>query len=73
MSVTVSIRLDENEIEEIEKMGLKPGEFIKELVRKELRKRRALETLKWLRENRIDAPGPEGTQIIREWRDTRWA
>ena len=73
MSVTVSVRLDENEIKAIEEMGLKPGEFIKELVRKELKKRRALDTLEWLRENLIDAPEPDSTQIIRELRDSRWA
>ncbi|MBN1539548.1 MAG: hypothetical protein JW939_05335 [Candidatus Thermoplasmatota archaeon] len=73
MSKTVSIRFEEEELEQIMKMGVNPSEFIRDVVKKELRKKRALETLKWLRENRIDAPGPDGTQIIREWRDTRWA
>jgi post-segregation antitoxin (ccd killing protein) len=72
MTITVSIRLEEDELEMIKQMGVKPSVFIRELVRKELRKKRALETLKWLRENRIEAPGPESTEIIRELRDTRW-
>jgi hypothetical protein len=72
MSITVSIRLEEEELEMIKDMGVKPSVFIRELVRTELRKKRALETLKWLRENRIDAPGPTGAEIVRELRDTRW-
>jgi hypothetical protein len=73
MSITVSIRLEEDELELIKETGIKPSVFIRDLVRKELKKKRALETLKWLRENRIDAPGPTGAEIVRELRDTRWA
>ena len=73
MSVTVSVRIDEEELEQIKEMGLNPSNFIRDLIRNELRKQRVRKTLRWLRENRIDAPGPESTEIIRELRDTRWA
>ena len=72
MSITVSIRLEEEELDMIKNLGVKPSVFIRELVRKELRKKQAMETLKWLRQNRIDAPGPTGVEIVRELRDTRW-
>jgi post-segregation antitoxin (ccd killing protein) len=73
MTVTVSVRINEEEFEQIKEMGINPSTFIRDLIRNELRKQKVRKTLQWLRENRIDAPGPTGAEIVRELRDTRWA
>lgn len=73
MSVTVSIRIEEDELEEIRDLGLNPGELIRDLLRKELRKKRVQKTLSWLKENRVETEGPDSTEIIRDLRDSRWA
>jgi post-segregation antitoxin (ccd killing protein) len=73
MSVTVSVRIEEEELREIKELGLNPGELIRDLLRKELRKKRVQKTLRWLKENRIDTDGPGSIEILRELRDTRWA
>jgi len=73
MSVTVSIRIEEDELEEIRDLGLNPGELIRDLLRKELRKKRVQKTLSWLKENRVETEGTDSTEIIRDLRDSRWA
>lgn len=70
MSVTVSVRLNEDEIKALDEMGLRPGPLMKQLLRAEIRKRKALQSLKWLENNSIKA-NIDIAQSIREDRDRR--
>lgn len=67
MSKIVSIRLEEEYIDIINEMGLKPGPFMRELLIKEIQKRKRMEALKWAQENRE----PAIIDIVKEIRKDR--
>lgn len=70
MSVTVSVRLDEEDMESLKEMGLKPGPLMRKLLKDEIRKREALEALEWIRKHSVKTKF-DVTQLIREDRDRR--
>jgi hypothetical protein len=67
MTVIVSVRLEEDDIKVLEEMGLKPGPFMRDLVKKEIKRRRALEALEWADRNRV----PATIDIVEEIRKDR--
>ncbi len=71
MSVTISIRVDEKIKETIEEMGYKPGEYLKEILIRDLKKERARKTLSWLKTHRLKTKGKPIEKQIREDRDSR--
>ncbi|UCE37567.1 MAG: hypothetical protein JSW00_19290 [Thermoplasmata archaeon] len=71
MSVTISIRVDEKIKESIEEMGYKPGEYLKEILIRELKKERARNTLSWLKTHRLKTKGKSTEKQIREDRESR--
>ena len=62
MSVTISVRIDENVKDEIEQLGYKPSEYIKNLIDKEIKKEKAKRALSWIRKNRL----PAGEKTVEE-------
>lgn len=71
MSVTISIRIDEEIKQSIEDLGYQPGEYLKKVLIRELKKERARNTLIWLKKNRLRTNGKLVEDIIREDRDAR--
>jgi len=67
MSKIVSVRLEDEYIETINEMGLKPGPFMRELLIREIQKRKRKEALKWAKENRE----PASIDIVKEIRKDR--
>jgi hypothetical protein len=70
MSVTVSVRLDEDDLKILKEMGLKPGPLMKNLLKEEIRKRKAVQALQWLEKQSIKA-NFDVTESIRKDRDRR--
>lgn len=71
MSVTLSIRVDEQVKHDIEILGYKPNEFMKRILYEGIRKERARKALSWLRQNRLKPLKKDSSQLIREDRDRR--
>jgi hypothetical protein len=71
MSVTISVRVDEEVKNEIEAMGYKPGEYIRRILIAELKKERGNEALSWLSEHRLKRKGKPSEELIRADRDSR--
>jgi hypothetical protein len=69
MSVTISIRIDEELRDSIEDMGFTPGEYLKMILIKELKKERSRRTLNWLKKNRLKGLARSSEDLIREDRD----
>ncbi len=67
MSKIVSVRIEDEYIETIHEMGLKPGPFMRELLIKEIQKRKRKEALKWAEKNRE----PAIIDIVKEIRKDR--
>jgi hypothetical protein len=71
MSVTISIRVDEEIKRGIEDLGYHPGEYLKKILLKELKKEQARKTISWLKKNRLKAKEKSAEDLIREDRDNR--
>ncbi len=71
MSVTISIRIDEEIKQGIEDLGYQPGEYLKRILIRELKKERARNTLAWLKKNRLKIKGRSAEALIRKDRDLR--
>ncbi len=71
MSVTISIRVDEEIKESIEELGYKPGEYLKEILIKELKRQRSRKTISWLKTHRLKTKGKPAEDLIREDRDSK--
>ncbi len=69
MSVTISIRIEEELRDSIEDMGFTPGEYLKMILIKELKKERARRTTDWLKKNRLEGHAKSSEDLIREDRD----
>ena len=71
MSKTLSVRVEDGVKEEIEALGYAPNAFLKEILLRELKKKRARRALSWLKKNRLEAGENSVEDIIREDRDSR--
>jgi hypothetical protein len=69
MSVTISIRVDDEIKKNIEELGYQPGEYLKKILIRELKKERARKTMSWLKKNRMKTQGKPVEELIREDRD----
>jgi len=70
MSVIVSVRLDEEDLDAVENLGLRPGPLMRVLLKKEIRKRKALEAIDQLDKMKVK-PVESVVDTIRKDRDTR--
>ena len=57
MSVTISVRVDDEIKQRIEELGYLPGEYLKKILIRELKKDRAKKTLSWLKKHRLKTEG----------------
>ncbi|MFO8052182.1 MAG: hypothetical protein R6V01_10885 [Thermoplasmatota archaeon] len=71
MSTVVSIRVDDETIERIRKLGYKPGEFLSKVLDEQLRLEQSRRSLEWFKKNRFKRSGVTGTEMIRKDRDSR--
>lgn len=71
MSVTISIRVDDDVKRDIEELGYRPGEYLKRILMEELKRERSLQSLEWISKHRVEPEGPPAEQLIRENRDSR--
>ncbi|MEE9151186.1 MAG: antitoxin [Thermoplasmata archaeon] len=71
MSVTISIRVDDDIKKNIEELGYQPGEYLKKILIRELKKERSRNTISWLKKNRLKTKGKSTEDLIREDRDSR--
>jgi hypothetical protein len=71
MSVTISIRVDDEIKRNIEELGYQPGEYLKKILIRELKKERARKTISWLKTHRLKTKGKPTEELIREDRDSR--
>lgn len=70
MSVTISVRVDDQVKEDIEKLGYTPGEFTKQALIKELKRLKSQNALEYFKENPLP-PGDEPVEVmIRKDRDS---
>ena len=71
MSVTISVRVDDEVKRNIEELGYQPGEYLKKILIRELKKETARKTLSWLKVHRMKAQGKSTEKLIRKDRDLR--
>lgn len=71
MSVTISVRVDEEIKKNIEELGYQPGEYLRKILIRELKKEQARNTISWLKKNRLKPKGKSTEDLIRKDRDTR--
>ena len=71
MSVTISIRVDDEIKQRIEELGYQPGEYLKKILIRELKKEHSRKTISWLKANRLKTLGKSSEELIRENRDVR--
>jgi hypothetical protein len=71
MSSVVSLRIDDEKIDEIRKMGHKPSEYLSMILEAQLRLERSKGSLEWFKRNRFKTKGVTGKDMIRRDRDSR--
>lgn len=71
MSVTISIRVDDEIKKNIEELGYQPGKYLKKILIRELKKEQGKNTLSWLKTHRLKTKGKLVEEQIREDRDSR--
>lgn len=71
MSVTISVRVNEEIKKEIEELGYKPGEYIKMILENELQKERAKRAISWLKAHKLPSGKKTVAEEIKEDRDSR--
>ena len=71
MSVVLSVRIDEEDAEDIERLGINPSEFLREALKAELKRRKGRAALEWLKKNRLPRGKKSVVKMIREDRDSR--
>ena len=71
MSLTISVRVEDKIIQEIEGLGYKPGEYLKKILYKELQKEQAQKALTWLEKNKFKIIKNSAEELIREDRDSK--
>jgi len=70
--VVIAVRVPEEIKKDIEELGFKVSAFVKEAINEELRRRKAEEAMKWIRENRVSGKeiGFDSVEILRGMRET---
>lgn len=71
MSTVVSVRIDDDKLRIIKKLGYKPGEFLAEALDSRLRIEKTMKSLDWFRKNRFEKTGLKGVDLVRRDRDNR--
>ena len=71
MSVTISIRVDDEIKKEIEELGYTPSEYIRKILIRELKKEHSRRAVAWLKAHRLPAGEKPVEEEIREDRDSR--
>jgi hypothetical protein len=71
MSVTISIRVDDEIKKSIEDLGYQAGEYLKKILIRELKKEQSKNALSWLKTHRLKTKGKSVEEQIREDRDSR--
>jgi hypothetical protein len=71
MSVTISIRVDDEVKENIEELGYKPGDYLKKILIQELKKEQSRKALLWLKKHKIKSKGKTAEELIRKDRDSK--
>ncbi len=71
MSVTISVRVDDEVKKEIEELGYTPSEYIRKILMQELKKERSRRAVMWLKAHRLPAGEKSVEEEIREDRDSR--
>lgn len=71
MSVTISVRVDDEVKKEIEELGYTPSEYIRKILIQELKKERSRRAVAWLKAHRLPAGEKPVEEEIREDRDLR--
>jgi hypothetical protein len=71
MSVTISIRVDDEIKENIEELGYKPGDYLKKILIQELKKEQSKKALLWLKKHRLKTIGKTAEELIRKDRDSK--
>jgi hypothetical protein len=69
MSVTISIRVDEEIKQTIEDMGFNPGEYLKNILINQLKKEKSKRALDWLKKHKIKSRNKTAEELIRIDRD----
>lgn len=69
MSTVVSVRIDDDKLRIIKKLGYKPGEFLAEALDSRLRLEKSKRSIEWFRKNRFIKTGMKGVDLIRSDRD----
>jgi hypothetical protein len=71
MSTVVSVRIDDELIETIRKLGYKPSDYMVKILNAQLRLERSKKSLRWFKKHRFKADGTSGADLIRRDRDSR--
>jgi hypothetical protein len=71
MSVTISIRVDDDIKQNIEELGYKPGVYLKKILIQELKKEKSKKALAWLKQHRLKTKGKTAEELIRKDRDSK--
>ena len=71
MSVTISVRVDEDVKRQIEALGYTPSEYIRHILVRELKKEHSQKAITWLEHHRLSAGEKPVEKEIREDRDSR--
>lgn len=71
MSVTISIRVDDDIKKQIEELGYTPSEYIRKILIQELKKEHSQRALVWLKTHRVQSGEKSVEEEIREDRDSR--
>ncbi len=71
MSVTISIRVDDEIKENIEQLGYKAGDYLKKILIRELKKEQSKKALSWLKKHKIKTRGKAAEELIRKDRDSK--
>ena len=70
MSVTISVRVDDEVKKEIEELGYTPSEYIRKILIRELKKEHSRRAVEWLKKYRLPAGEKSVEEEIREDRDS---
>jgi len=71
MSVTISVRVNDEVKKKIEELGYTPSEYIKKILIQELKKERSRRAMAWLKAHRLPSGEKSVEEEIREDRDSR--
>ena len=71
MSAVISVRVEDDIKEEIERLGHNPSDYLRALLLRELRRDRSARAIEWLKKNRLPAGKQPSYHSIRQDRDSR--